>query len=125
MCFLHRSYALVLISSSISCEGNVINSLDNSNPARMLLEAIEAAGIQKVKDDFYLTLVQNGHVRIALLLIDTSCVELFYRQSRFFGSLLGTQAEAQYPSSPMQHQPRGPWCRYEVDGSSSTSINVI
>jgi len=34
----------------------------------MLLEAIDAAGIHHVKEeDFYLTLVQDGHVRIAPL----------------------------------------------------------
>jgi len=34
----------------------------------MLLEAIEAAGIHNAKEeDFYLTLVRDGHVRIAPL----------------------------------------------------------
>ena len=51
------------IPHSHSCEGNLINSLDNSNPTRMLLHAIETAGIRNVKeDDFYLTLAQGGHV---------------------------------------------------------------
>lgn len=84
----------------------------------MLLEAIEAAGIPNAKeDDFYLTLIQGGHVRITLLSVDTSCVDIFYRKSRFLGSLPGIQAGAQYPSSRMRHQPRGLECRYGVDDS--------
>jgi len=47
--------------SITSCEGNLINSLDNSNPTRLLLEAIKAAHIHKAKEDFYLALVQDGH----------------------------------------------------------------
>lgn len=49
---------------SRSCEGNLINSLNNLNPTRMLLEAIGAAGIHSIKEnDFYLALVQDRHVR--------------------------------------------------------------
>lgn len=80
----------------------------------MLLEGIKAADINNVKeDDFYLTLVQ---VRTALLSIDTSCVDVFCRKSRFSVSLPGTQAGVQYPLSRMRHQARGLWCRYEIDG---------
>jgi hypothetical protein len=62
---------------SRSCEGNLINSLDNLNPTRMLLEVIEAAGIHNVKeDDFYLALVQGGHVRVDFLSITVLSVDL-------------------------------------------------
>lgn len=61
-----------------SCEGNLINSLDNLNPARMLLKAIEAAGIHNMKDDdFYLTLTQDGHVRVDLSVISALRVDIF------------------------------------------------
>lgn len=47
-----------------SCEGNLINSLNGSNPAQMLLKGIEAAGIHNAKeDDFYLSLVQSGNMK--------------------------------------------------------------
>lgn len=74
----------------------------------MLLEGIKATGIDNVKeDDFYLTLVQEGQVRTALLSIDTSCVDIFCRKSRFSVSLPGIQAGVQYPLSRMRHQARG------------------
>lgn len=69
---------------SFSCEGNLINSLDNSNPTRMLLKAIEAAGIRNVRnDDFHLALIQNGYVRLVLS-INASCVNIFsLEETRF------------------------------------------
>lgn len=63
---------------SRSCEGNLINSLDNSNPARMLLEAIEAVGIDNAKEnDSYLALVQDGHVRVAVSSMTGSRAQFF------------------------------------------------
>jgi hypothetical protein len=56
-----------------SVEGNLIKSIDNLNPTRVLLKAIETAAIHNFKEnDFYLVLVQGGQVRIGLLSIDTS-----------------------------------------------------
>lgn len=84
----------------------------------MLLEAVEAAGIHSVKeDDFYLTLVQGNHVRVALLSVDVPYVDVFYRKNRSSGSPPETQAGAQYPLSRTRHQPRGLRSRYEIDGT--------
>ena len=53
----------------------------------MLLEAIEAAGIDNVKeDDFYLALVKDGYVHIAILSITTSwLIDIFFSKNRFSG----------------------------------------
>ena len=92
----------------------------------MLLEAIKGAGINNTKeDDSYLALVQDGHVRIAILLITVSRVDILFSKSRFSGSLPETQAGVQYPSSRMRRRPRGPWCRYGVDSHAGTSIDVF
>ena len=61
---------------SRSSEWNLINSLDNLNPTRIMLEAIGAAGIHNIKeDDFYLALVQDGHVRVNFSSIIALCVD--------------------------------------------------
>lgn len=70
---------------SRSCEGNLINSLDNSNPTRMLLKAVETAGIPNTKeDDFYLTLVRDGRVRTALPSTTTSWIDNFTQDEASF-----------------------------------------
>jgi len=53
----------------------------------MLLEAVKAAGIGNVKeDDFYLTLLKDGHVHITVLSIVTLwLIDIFFSQNRFSG----------------------------------------
>ena len=118
-CVSYTTYTINPSSSSRlhshSCEGNLINSLDNLNPTRMLLKAIEAADIRNTKEeDFYLTLVQDGNVRVALSSINSMLI-FSPRRSTFSVSLPGTQAGVQYPSSRMRRHLKGLRCRYGVD----------
>jgi len=48
----------------IRSEGNLVHELDNSNPTRILLTAIERAGVKNAKeDDFYLAVINSGKIR--------------------------------------------------------------
>jgi hypothetical protein len=108
-----------------SVEGNLIKSIDNINPTRMLLKAIETAAIHNFKeDDFYLVLVQGGQVRIGLSSINTTS-DISPRRNAFSASLPGIQAVEQYPSSHMRHHLKGPRCRYGMAALIFDAVDIF